>query len=201
MLDVFAHINTFTNGTNPRHPVSSGRNLVDYSLSFFCKVFPRLHFLLSSCMISSPSKSLYYLTMFSHNMGHNPPSISCLCVMDTDHCVPLASFSEPNVVPVFVMLANQYMLTLIFYMHLLSLSKVQLHQFCLRDWNYEHLVEFRSLMVSHFLSLRACLKTAHPYCLCQLRWSASPLNVCAPSASGPLHTLFQVYEWSPFPFT
>ena len=201
MLDLFAYINTFINSTNSRHPVSPGRNLVDCSLSFFCNIFPSLHFLLSSCMISSSSKSLYYLKMFSHNMGHNPPSVSCLCVMDTDSCVPLASFSEPSVAPVFIMLANQYMLTLIFYMYLLPLLKVWLHQFCLNDWKYKHLLEFRSLMVSHFLPLWACLKTAHPCSLCRLRWSASPLSVCAPSASGPLHILFQVYEWSPSPFT
>lgn len=152
-------------------------------------------------MISPSSKSLYYLKMFSHNMGHSPPSVSCLCVKDTDSCVPLASFSEPSVVPVFLMLANQYMLALIFYTYLLPLFKVWLHQFCLHDWKYEHLVELRSLMVSHFLSLWACLKTARPRSLCQLHWSASPPNVCAPSASGPLHILFQVYECSPSPFT
>ena len=196
MLDFFfAHFDAFINSTNPRHSVSSGRNLVDCSLSFFCEVFPRFHFLLASCMISSSSKSLYYLKMFSHNMGHSPPSFSCLCVTDT------VLFLWHLFQSLVLLLANQYMLALIFYTHLLLLFKVWLHQFCLHDWKYEHLVELRSLMVIHFLPLWAYLKTAHSRSLCQLHWSASPPNVCAPSASGPLHILFQVYECSPSPLT
>lgn len=96
----FAHLDISVNSTNPQRSISTCRNCIHCLLALFHEILPRFHSLSSSCMISSSSKSLYYLRMFSYNMGYIPYSyLGCLCAMGRNCCIPLASSSDSNVVP------------------------------------------------------------------------------------------------------
>lgn len=64
------------NSPNPIPSSSICRNSIHCPPAFLHEAFPRFYSFLSSCIMSSSSKSLYYLKTFSHNMVQTP----CLLV-------------------------------------------------------------------------------------------------------------------------